>query len=126
MAHIIVLFGGVAAALFGLCAVRRRLERRNGGPWIVALKALCTVLLYGLPLSVAVYLLFFRYTVPRPILLTGGALGIVFFLLVLNFSAAQKKEREAKRATMLSLLRGHVKARKLEKQVKDWNDNYGA
>lgn len=93
---------------------------------MAALKTLCTGLLYGLPLSVAVYLLFFKYTVPRPILLTGGALGIIFFLLVLNFSAAQKKEREAKRATMLSLLRGHVKARKLEKQVKDWNDNYGA
>lgn len=125
MALLIILFGGTAAVLCGLCAARRSLVRRKGGPWVTSLKTLCTVLLYGLPLTLAVYLLFFKYTVPRPILFTGGALGVVFFLLCLNFSAAQKKEREVKRATMLSLLRGHVKARKIEKQVKEWNDNYG-
>ncbi|HEY1114010.1 MAG TPA: hypothetical protein VGE66_10630 [Chitinophagaceae bacterium] len=125
MALYIVLFGGTAAVLCGLCAARRSLGRQRQRPWVTTLKTLCTVLLYGLPLTIAVYLLVFKYTVPRPILFTGGALSIVFILLCMNFSAAQKKERDAKRATMLSLLRGYVKARKIEKQVKEWNENYG-
>lgn len=120
-----VFFGVMGALLFLLRAALQRLESRRGELRADALTVLYTVLFYGGALAVVAYLVFFVPAVPKPISITGGAVGYVFFLLLLHFNTAQRQAREAKKATMLSLLRGHIKARKLEKQVKEWNENYG-
>lgn len=120
-----IFFGALGVVLFLLRTAVQRLEGRKGKPWLAALKLLYTILVYGLPLAVVACLVFFVSAIPRPISITGGAVSYVFFLLLLNFNTAQRQAREAKRATMLSLLRQHIKARKIEKQVKEWNENYG-
>lgn len=120
-----VFFVVMAGLLFGLCTARRRLERQKEQPRAVILAALCRVLFYSGALAVVAFPVFFVPTLPRAISITGGALSYVFFLLVVHFNNAQQEAKEARRATMLSLLRQHVKARKIEKQVKEWNENYG-
>lgn len=120
-----IFFGVMSVVFFLLRTAIQRLADRKGEPWVAALNLLYTVLFYGGPLAVVAYLVFFVSAIPRPISITGGAVSYVFFLLLLNFNTAQKQAREAKRATMLSLLRQHIKARKIEKQVKEWNENYG-
>lgn len=120
-----IFFGVMGALLFLLHTSLQRLSRRKGEPRVDALILLYTILFYGGAGAVVGYLVFFVPEIPKPISVTGGAVSYVFFLLLLHFNSAQKQAKEAKRATMLSLLRGHIKARKIEKQVKEWNENYG-
>lgn len=119
-----VFFGAMVVVLFLLHAALQRLARRSGKRWAAGLEVLCTLLFYGCALAVVAYLVFFVPAVPRPISITGGAVSYIFFLLLVHFNSSYKADKEARRTRMLSLLRQHVKARKIEKQVKEWNENY--
>ena len=119
-----VFFGAMVVVLFLLHRALQRLARQRGKRWTSSLEVLYTLLFYGCALAVVAYLVFFVPAVPRPISITGGAVSYVFFLLLVHFNSAYKRDKEDRRSRMLSLLRQHVKARKLEKQVKEWNENY--
>jgi hypothetical protein len=118
-------FGVMAIVLFLLQGALQRLEGQKEKPWTATLEVLYTVLFYGGALAVVAYPVFFVPSVPWAISITGGAVTYIFFLLLVHFHTAHRRARQARRSTMLSLLRGHVKARRIEKQVKEWNENYG-
>lgn len=120
-----VFFAFMAAVLFALCMARQRLERQKERPGASGLLSLCKTLFYVGALAIVAYPVLFLPSLPRAISITGGAVVYVFFLLLMHFNAARRQEREARRNTMLTLLRQHVKARTIEKQVKEWNENYG-
>jgi hypothetical protein len=120
-----VFFGVMACTLFVLQAAIQRLEGRKEKPRAAFVKMLYTILFYGGALAVVAYPALFIPAIPRAISIIGGAVSYVFFLLLVHFTTAHKQEKEARRTTMLSLLRQQVRAKKLEKQVKDWNETYG-
>lgn len=121
-----VLFTAIVLVLYLLRAGIKHLDARAGYRWARPLRTLCLLGLYGIPLAVVAYIVFFVSSVPLPIRLTGGALSIIILLLILEFSIAQRRARKAHRDKQLLLLQQHVRARKLEKQMKEWEKNYGA
>jgi hypothetical protein len=91
-----------------------------------AVRAILFAVLFVLPLLSIVYLLLFVATIPASMLAFGFGTVAAIYGILHSFYISAQRHKQAFRSKQLSLLKQHIKAKDIERQVAEWNRNYGS